>query len=159
MAGDRLRHVLRETGLMRWPAFYRDAQFYWALAAGVVVLWGVWLWLPRVPSVEQFGVQRLLSVVVWQPIIEEILFRGVIQTQLDKLTWAARKLLGISLANVATSVLFILVHFVHHPPTWAVAVFVPSLVFGYFRDRHQSLYSPIVVHSFYNLGYLLVVSP
>jgi membrane protease YdiL (CAAX protease family) len=34
-------------------------------------------------------------------------------------------------------------------------VFVPSLVFGHFRERHESLVTPMLLHSFFNLTYLL----
>ena len=56
----------------------------------------------------------------------------------------------LSKANVLTSLLFTALHFFSHSPLWAAAVFLPSLVFGHFRERHNSLVSPIILHAFYN---------
>jgi hypothetical protein len=38
----------------------------------------------------------------------------------------------------------------------ADSVIVPSLLFGYFRDRHRSLYPPPALHVLFNRGYALV---
>ena len=63
---------------------------------------------------------------------------------------------GFTLANLATSVLFTALHFVSHPPLWAAGVLLPSLLYGYFRDRHDSVYPAIALHVFYNAGYFLL---
>jgi membrane protease YdiL (CAAX protease family) len=55
--------------------------------------------------------------------------------------------------NLITSLLFVLGHLWQHPAAWAVAIAVPSLVFGWFRDRHDSVYPCIALHMFYNTGY------
>jgi hypothetical protein len=47
-------------------------------------------------------------------------------------------------------------HLWSHPAGWAAAVIVPSLVFGYVRDRYQSVYPSIVLHLYYNAGYALL---
>jgi len=94
----------------------------------------------------------LLSAVVY-PVLEEIVFRGGVQTYLLGRPRLGRCRFGISGANVLTSLVFSLFHLVAHAPLWALAVFVPSLVFGYFRERHDSLKSPIALHVFYNGGY------
>jgi membrane protease YdiL (CAAX protease family) len=38
----------------------------------------------------------------------------------------------------------------------SVAVFLPSLIFGYFRDRYDQLHASIVLHVFYNAGYIWI---
>ena len=38
------------------------------------------------------------------------------------------------------------------------AVIVPSLIFGYFRDRHGNIHAAVVLHVFYNAGYLWLFS-
>jgi membrane protease YdiL (CAAX protease family) len=35
-------------------------------------------------------------------------------------------------------------------------VLLPSLLYGYFRDRHGSVYPAIALHVFYNAGYFLL---
>ena len=89
------------------------------------------------------------------PILEEIVFRGLLQGTLLK--WGMRKRLwrGISQANGLTSIVFMLAHFIYHSWIWAVAVLVPSVIFGYFRDKYQSITPSIILHVFYNFVYFL----
>ena len=86
------------------------------------------------------------------PVLEEIVFRGAIQGFLLKKI-GGKNWYGISLANIITSVLFSLSHLLFRSPLTALLVFIPSLTFGYFRDRHHKLISPIFLHVFFNTGY------
>ncbi|HHJ13051.1 MAG TPA: JDVT-CTERM system CAAX-type protease [Gammaproteobacteria bacterium] len=94
----------------------------------------------------------LYPALIW-PVVEEILFRGLLQGEL-------RRHLGnagigpLTHANLVTSLVFSALHFIHHPPGWAAAVFLPSLLFGLARERSGTLLAPIVLHAFYNSGYL-----
>ena len=91
------------------------------------------------------------------PVLEEIVFRGLIQEFVHDYLSKAR--LGpLSHANLLTSVLFTGMHFVNHSPLWAALVFFPSLVFGFFKDRTQGLMAPIILHVFYNAGFLWLFS-
>lgn len=98
----------------------------------------------------------LLQLGLLYPILEEVAFRGLIQGWL----WSSRAgrslASGISLPNLITSLVFTSLHFFYHPPLWALAVFVPSLVFGFFRDRYQHLGPAIYLHIFFNSGYFLL---
>jgi hypothetical protein len=89
-------------------------------------------------------------------VLEELLFRGVVQGQFLLRTWGGEKRWGMTQANLLTSVLFMLAHAIYHPPLWAVAVFVPSLVFGYFRDRYGNITPSLALHVYYNMGYFLL---
>jgi membrane protease YdiL (CAAX protease family) len=155
-------------------------------AAGPVRLWRDWhflLALLMAPiawlSILQAGVPVIapawVAALPWHfawlalvaPAVEELVFRGAMQPGLLRIiTGTQCRLASFSaaqkaqvLANVATSLLFSAMHLLAHPPVWAAAVFVPSLVFGYFRDRHNSLLSPIVLHAVYNAGYFLLFGP
>lgn len=97
----------------------------------------------------------LLNLLLLYPLVEELLFRGLIQETLLKRSCLAVRNFGISYANIITSILFVGLHFIHHPPVWAMAVFVPSLVLGYIRERYISLLVPISLHIFFNCIYLL----
>jgi len=131
----------------------KDKLFYLAVITAAV-FW-VFLGLLTQPvfdlswPVELPG--KFLLLVLLYPLVEELVFRGVIQGWL--LTRINRSWRGVSLANLLTSVLFVALHLWQHPPLWAFAVFVPSLIFGFFRDRYQSVIPAIILHSFYNLGY------
>jgi membrane protease YdiL (CAAX protease family) len=97
----------------------------------------------------------LLNLLLLYPLVEELLFRGVIQEVLLKRSGLAIRNLGISYANCITSILFVGLHFIHHPPVWAIAVFIPSLVLGYMRERYISLLVPISLHMLFNAIFLL----
>jgi len=67
---------------------------------------------------------------------------------------------GISMANVVTSLLFASLHLISQPPLWAALVFVPSLVFGWARDRYITVVPSIILHVVYNAGFAwLFVAP
>lgn len=99
---------------------------------------------------------RFLLLVLVYPVLEEIVFRGALQGALRARPHARHALFGLTLANVYTSLMFTGLHFFSHPPLWALAVMIPSLVFGYFRDRHDSLAAPIALHIFYNAGFFWI---
>ena len=101
--------------------------------------------------------QIILLPVIIYPILEEIVFRGVIQSQLTR-RLKGRSYLGLSLANINTSLLFSALHFIHQPPLMAALIFFPSLVFGYFKDRHHTVLPSIYLHMFYNAGFLILFS-
>ena len=61
----------------------------------------------------------------------------------------------LSVANIVTSLLFTALHFIDHPPLWALLVLFPSLVFGYSKDRYVSLGAPVLLHVVYNSAYYM----
>ena len=98
--------------------------------------------------------QYLLPVVLY-PVLEEIVFRGLVQELVQEYI-SARSFGPLSVANLLTSLLFTGMHFFYHAPLWAALVFLPSLVFGFFKDRTGRLPAPILLHGFYNAGFLLL---
>lgn len=142
--------LAEELGLYFGSSFVGDRQFYAALIAGPLTVTLLHRYLP----VRGSGPAIVLFLVLWSPLLEELLFRGVIQGQLARRAWARCKVSGISVANMATSAGFALAHLLHHPPPWAAATAVPSLVFGYFRERHRQVYPAMVLHAAYNGCYL-----
>ena len=91
--------------------------------------------------------------ILLQPIIEEISFRGWIQGFLLGRDIGNHRWWLISSANVITTLLFGVIHLVYHTPIWAFLVTLPSLLYGYFRERFDSVIPAIVLHIFYNLTY------
>lgn len=89
--------------------------------------------------------------------MEELAFRGVIQEYIASKTKQYPLFFHLSVANVVTSVLFVLMHFVHHTPLWAMLVFIPSLVFGYFKEQYGHVGASIFLHMFYNACSLFLV--
>lgn len=138
--------------------FWRDAQFWWLalaavpvwLALGAIFGYGDAGWLLDKPA-------RFAWLVLAYPLLEELAFRGAIQPLLLHHALGRRHLAGITLANLATSILFAAAHLLQHAPAWAAAVVIPSLVFGYVRERFDAVAPAIALHIFYNLGYFLLL--
>ena len=150
MADSTLRYLANEIGLRPAWRCLLDYRFLLALIAGILVVWLGQRWLPSFASPRSFDWLLLFSLVFWQPLFEEILFRGLIQGQLIKREWGRRSWLQISTANVVTSALFVGLHLFMNPPLAALLVFIPSLVYGYFRDHCESIVPSIVLHCAYN---------
>ncbi len=61
-----------------------------------------------------------------------------------------------TLANLWTTAGFVALHFAAQPPGWALAVALPSLVFGHIRERFGSVVPAITLHALYNAGFAVV---
>lgn len=134
---------------------WRDPRFAAALVAGPLV-WLVLISIHGRPDNLLWPLNapwRLAWFALVVPVLEELAFRGLIQGSLLRARWGKAGFRGVSVANVLTSALFAALHLIRHSPLWAAATFFPSLVFGYFRDRHRTLSAPVVLHCFYNAGY------
>jgi membrane protease YdiL (CAAX protease family) len=144
-------------GLKQVTGFYRTPIFLSCLAIGAA-FWGVF---PLLVTVQPLPWHRILSLafflaVVWQPIIEELLFRGCLQGFLSIREWGQRSLVGFSIANLLTSVVFTGTHIATHSLLWASLTLFPSLLFGVLRDRSGSVFPPIALHIIYNVGYFML---
>jgi membrane protease YdiL (CAAX protease family) len=144
-------------GLKAAPAFYRSPVFLSALAMGAIV----WLALPFLAVVQPLPWLHIFSrlflvAVLWQPIVEELLFRGCLQGWLFTHGWGRHSFVGISVANLLTSVAFAGAHIPTHPLPWALSTLFPSLLFGVLRDRFGSVFPPLALHIIYNAGYFLL---
>ena len=153
-----------KVGLMRIPtSLWRDPVWLSALAAGPI-FWLLFALLSlHVPTFDHFEFSRELAVVflltvIIYPVLEELVFRGLIQPELQRKSFFQRKILVFSFANIAASSLFSLFHLFNHELFWAMLVFFPSLVFGFFRDRYNSIAPSIFLHVFYNFGFSLLFS-
>ena len=97
-----------------------------------------------------------LQLALLYPIVEELVFRGLLQEKLWQTPIRSLSFCYLSMPNIITSIVFTSFHFISHSPIWAMAVFIPSLVFGFFRDRYQHVLPAIILHVFYNGGYFLL---
>jgi len=147
---------ITELGLKLNIRFLSDRCFYLAILLAPLALLLLTVLIPNwfESSAFPLSLAILFSYIVWQPIIEELLFRGVIQGQLIQYHWAKLNYLGFSLANIVASLLFTSVHLFNHSLFWALSVIFPSLIFGYFRDRFDNIYPSLILHSIYNSVYI-----
>ena len=170
------------TAVRRQLRCFSDCFFWLAMLAGPLVWMSAMLlpgsatWVHQILSGESSAVMQLAAllsnwialvvrhaevlffVVLLYPVLEEIVFRGGLQSWLlEKSAWQ-RRLGGISLANMFTTVLFAAMHLINHPVNAAAMVIIPSLVFGWARERFNGLVAPIALHMFYNAGYFTLLS-
>jgi uncharacterized protein len=138
----------------------------WALALALVcfvpffggfLAWSHWVWHVTRPLQLRLSANVLGNEAVAQLLIvalpEEAFYRGYLQTRLDD-AWKGRiQLLGapVGPSILATSALFALGHFatIHDPAR--LAVFFPSLVFGWLRSRTDGVGAAILFHAMCNL--------
>lgn len=86
------------------------------------------------------------------PVVEEIVFRGWLLDWWGR-AFGRRQVWILTLANLATSVLFAATHLLTRDSITAVGVFVPSLVLGLLYERTRSLAWCIVVHALWNAAF------
>jgi len=116
------------------------------------------------PSIDVSWVATLpllfITLILIHPLLEEIVFRGLLQGWFIKKRCWKDKIFHLSYANMITSLIFAVFHLLAHPPVMALLVLLPSAVFGYFRDRYEGRLIPcITLHCYYNLGYYLLYPP
>lgn len=145
----------REYGLV-WPsprdgAWLVDSHLIVALAAAppawlaLGALVGMGMYLPA-------GVMAWITFIALQPLTEEVTFRGVLQGLLLSGP-LARRCGPFTWANLGTTAAFVAWHVGMQPLGWALAVAVPSLVFGHLRERFGSVWPAVIVHIVYNGGF------
>jgi membrane protease YdiL (CAAX protease family) len=131
-----------------------------AVLAGPV---GSWL-LQLAPNVAGLSMPRpglawtaLLGSILVAPVLEELVFRGGVQEALDRTSWGRRRpVTGLSVGNLATSLIFAAAHLLVVVPWLAAGVFFPSLVFGRLKQLYPSLLPAMLVHAWYNACFLLM---
>jgi len=137
--------------------FHRDSVFLLLFALGPMVWIAMIMFFAFQPLPwHAIWSAAFLSVALWQPLLEELLFRGIVQGQLLQTTWGRKTWIGLSMSNLLVSLLFMSAHLVSHSISWSLLVLIPSLCFGFVRDRFGSVYPSIALHAFYNAGYFLL---
>ena len=83
---------------------------------------------------------------------EELFYRGYIQAALKRVFKKRVRILGASMGweVVLTAFLFAIGHLITVPHVFRLAVFFPGLLFGYLRERSDSLVAPIIIHALSN---------
>ncbi|MFV1984039.1 MAG: JDVT-CTERM system glutamic-type intramembrane protease [Thiohalomonadales bacterium] len=127
-----------------WISVTCAAVFWWVLSFYFPITTQL-LWPLKTP------LAFIVPVIIY-PILEEIVFRGAVIEFFQKKS-PGILFFHLTKANIFTSFIFTFFHFFYHPPLWASAVFIPSLVFGLLKERYQSLIPPILMHVFFNAGY------
>lgn len=120
--------------------WFKDPLFFAVLTLGVLA------WVLPEPG---------LRIAWWRlavlALVEEIIFRGLLQRKLSCVSFLARRRGPLSLANFVVSLIFAAMHMIAQPPLWAAAVFFPSLIFGWIWDRYNRIAPCWLAHFFYNI--------
>ena len=154
---------LLEREPLRARRLARDAAraLGWTLLLAAVVLPPFWLgfWVYYQPTtgfrpgpLPSMGVEVMGQLLVIA-LPEEAFYRGYLQTRLDD-AWGARwRLLGARLGPgvLVASLLFAVGHMATEVHTNRLAVFFPSLLFGWLRARTGGIGSAVLFHALCNL--------
>ncbi|WP_183907910.1 JDVT-CTERM system glutamic-type intramembrane protease MrtJ [Simiduia aestuariiviva] len=131
--------------MLAFSSLWRDRQWRWATLGGTATA----ALLGYFSNLSNMAPSALLLWIAVFPPLEEYVFRGMLQPLIQR-HWP-RRWRALSAANLLTSGLFTLAHVATKGPhLFTLGVFFPSLVFGYFRERHHQLASPIALHMAYN---------
>ncbi|MDH5229183.1 MAG: JDVT-CTERM system glutamic-type intramembrane protease [Gammaproteobacteria bacterium] len=106
-------------------------------------------------AVESIGFLNLVLLVGVYPLLEEYVFRGLFQT------YCLKKLQGsinpwLSFANLITSVVFACSHLLVNFTLLSVLTFFPSLIYGYYREKYNTIAPCVGLHVSFNCTYLLL---
>lgn len=133
----------------------------WAALLSLLIFplfWAGYLawWQPRGPYVPRWPVSPwddVLGQVLVIALPEEAFYRGYLQTAFDDV-WRPRfRLLGAAIGPglIVSSILFAIGHVLTDLHPSRLAVFFPSLVFGWLRSRTGGIGAPLVFHASCNL--------
>lgn len=151
-------------GRISIPKLARETARAAAWALGLAALffgpyylaWRTW-WHPHHAFSVDLHPLTMLNDAVGQLLLvalpEEAFYRGYLQTRFDEAFTTRVRFLGASLGPgiVLSSVVFAIGHFVTIPFPARLAVFFPSLVFGYLRARTRGIGASLGFHAFCNI--------
>lgn len=144
-------------GVGSWLIFYPLILLYSQAVAIAVLL------IFQEPAIDQVAVRHIknvmshpplagttvLEVVLLVPLMEEFLFRGLLQN------WLKSKLPHAAYAVFLTSLLFALFHFSGSQGVTNIellsTLFVLSCFLGYIYEKRRSLWTPVALHGIFNL--------
>ncbi|MEM7820552.1 MAG: JDVT-CTERM system glutamic-type intramembrane protease [Candidatus Aenigmatarchaeota archaeon] len=115
---------------------------------GYFKVWGLPPALPRATELAKiFAIQ-----LIWVAIPEEIFFRGYMQTKMYEKYPSGLKILGVKFgwAIVITAALFAIGHVVTKPHIARLAVFFPAIIFGWLREKTNSVFPAALFHALCN---------
>ena len=144
---------------LRTIQVFEDKKLIVTVFLSIVIGSVFWQLLPcYLASTWDISAIVLINMLFIYPVIEEWVFRGTIQEGLLKKQPLRKAYYGVSNANLITSCVFTGFHMIHQPLLFAVLVFIPSVVFGFFKERYSALLVPIGLHILFNGIFLLALS-
>ena len=99
------------------------------------------IWFGDAKGLTVFKLAAIFSAVVAAPVVEELVFRGLLQRLLQRLTGHA------ALAIILTSLAFMATH---SPWTTQPPIFLLSLFLGFLYFRSGTILAPMLMHALFN---------
>ncbi|MCL2726213.1 MAG: MrtC family glutamic-type intramembrane protease [Polyangiaceae bacterium] len=136
--------------------------FFWALLLAAVTFvpfffgWRIF-WHPHAPFSPHFTLSDVVNEIVGQLVIvalpEEAFYRGYLQSRLEHAMPSRTRIFGATVgpALLLTSVIFALGHVATIRAPARLAVFFPSLAFGWLRKRTGGIGAGVLFHAMCNL--------
>lgn len=147
---QQVQAIAQDLGLVRTAPGSLGLPFVLCLIAGCSIAAALGMWTPMQAGLTS---RQMMSLLVWQPFIEELLFRGVLLGYLLTTPLCAYQWHRLSAANLLTSIAFGTAHLVTHSPLLALGTIIPGLLFGYFRERSGSLLPALLLHMAFNAAW------
>ena len=137
----------------------------WGAFIGALLLWGIVMLLFAIdPSlnwvIDHFGLFCLLCLIV--PALEEYVFRGLIFDFVADRSQAPSSgdhSTFFSIANVVSSLFFVLSHLAFRGVVPALLVILPSLYLGCIRSTSSTVLPCVIVHAVWNVGWFSLFQP
>ncbi len=133
--------VVAVLALVIFPPFLLGFRIWWQPAGGFEwnLPWPLW--------------QLVATHLVVIALPEELLYRGFVQKALGRVLVGRVRVLGVECgwAVPLTAAVFALGHFATDLGPDRLATFFPALVFGWLKERRQSLAGPILFHAACNV--------
>ena len=140
------------------PVYRSDARFYIALLLGCLIAASGGAFYAQNKTLPPFSTQVLINLILLYPCIEEILFRGFLHDAIQRLCGSHLRYANISLNNLLVSLLFCLAHSSVWTWPWLGLLLFPSLIFGWAKERYNTLPPCIMLHGAYNSAWVIGVS-
>ncbi len=140
------KNILKQLGFKKTKLLDETiiALFYVGLLITVSIVIGVFFYsigfekdLGRTAeAVRNFGLENVLTIIVFGSIIEEIFFRGYLQRKTNLLF---------------ASFVFAYFHIIYASLSEVVGAFFLGIILGYEFNKRKNLFTPILSHLLYNL--------
>ena len=135
----------------------RSHYFFLSLAGGlpvwIIVFYCAYLEVLQPPEIEH--PLSVLAAVVLFPILEELVFRGLLWDLWDYFKRVKSSYLGmLAVKNCCISVCFSMLHIFNFGLLGGFLVFIPSLWLGWLKDRSGSTKTCCLVHILWNAGFV-----
>ncbi len=96
--------------------------------------------------------QTILLMTIVAPILEEIIFRGLLQEWLQQLLHS-----NIS-AIILVNLLFMLLHYTtKNQIVYLLAIFFCGIIYSVVKIKQKSIIFPILLHAYYNLSFIIML--